>query len=271
MTRRFLLFFTLLVMACATLEAHDLFLKPERFFVAPPQGLRVRVINGTFDKSENAIDASRVADLSIVTAEGRTKLDTAKTWAAEEPMSVASIGPLSSGVAVIGASTLPRELELTGKEFNEYLKGDGVPDVLDDRKAKGELERSARERYSKHVKTIVQAGDGRSGKVDTVLGYPAELVPLADPYALKTGETLPLKALVDGRPVANQYVLAGGRTPDGRRQTVQALRSDADGIVRVRLAARGQWYVKFIHMVRLSGDPTADYESKWASLTFEVR
>lgn len=270
MTRR-LLPLTLVFMVCATLEAHDLFMKPERFFIAPQAGARVRVINGTFDKSENAIDASRVADLSIVTSEGRTRLDTAKAWTADEPMSVISVGPLPSGVAVIGTSTRPRELELTGQEFNEYLKGDGVPDVLEDRKARGELTRSARERYSKHVKTIVQVGDGRAGAVDTVLGYPAELVPLVDPYTLKAGDSLPLRALVDGRPVASQYVLAGGRTPDGRRQKVQALRSDADGIVRVVVASPGQWYVKFIHMVRLSGDAAADYESKWASLTFELR
>ena len=31
----------------------------------------------------------------------------------------------------------------------------------------------------------------------------------------------------------------------------------------------GRWYVKFIHMVRAS-EPGLDYESKWATLTFEI-
>jgi hypothetical protein len=32
----------------------------------------------------------------------------------------------------------------------------------------------------------------------------------------------------------------------------------------------GWWYVKFIHMVPVNGD-TVNYESKWATLTFQVR
>jgi hypothetical protein len=30
------------------------------------------------------------------------------------------------------------------------------------------------------------------------------------------------------------------------------------------------WYVKFIHMARVRED-SVDYESKWATMTFEVR
>jgi hypothetical protein len=30
------------------------------------------------------------------------------------------------------------------------------------------------------------------------------------------------------------------------------------------------WYIKFINMVKVQRD-TVDYESKWASLTFQVR
>jgi hypothetical protein len=32
----------------------------------------------------------------------------------------------------------------------------------------------------------------------------------------------------------------------------------------------GWWYVKFIHMVPVNGD-TVNYESKWPTLTFQVR
>jgi hypothetical protein len=73
---------------------------------------------------------------------------------------------------------------------------------------------------------------------------------------------------VDGRPAANQYVLFGGRTARGARIAQRNMRSDADGIASVTL---GMWYVKFINTARLDGDPAADYESKWATLTFEVR
>jgi hypothetical protein len=41
-------------------------------------------------------------------------------------------------------------------------------------------------------------------------------------------------------------------------------------VAQVTLDAAGKWYVKFIHMVRAT-EPGLDYESKWATLTFEVR
>jgi uncharacterized GH25 family protein len=116
----------------------------------------------------------------------------------------------------------------------------------------------------------VQVGDSRSDAYSTALGYPAELIPLANPYALERGAPLRLRVLVDGAPVANQYVVAGGRTLAGGRIAAIGYRSDSAGIVHVPIRATGQWYVKFIHMVRAVADTAIDYESKWASLTFEV-
>jgi hypothetical protein len=49
------------------------------------------------------------------------------------------------------------------------------------------------------------------------------------------------------------------------------VRTDADGVARVWLRSSGIWYVKFIHMERVTADTTIDYESKWATLTFQVR
>lgn len=42
------------------------------------------------------------------------------------------------------------------------------------------------------------------------------------------------------------------------------------GILSAPLDAVGRWYVKFVHMVPLS-EPDFDYESKWATLTLQVR
>jgi hypothetical protein len=48
------------------------------------------------------------------------------------------------------------------------------------------------------------------------------------------------------------------------------VRSDSSGVTRVKLAGGGKWFVKFIHMTKLN-EENLDYESKWASLTFEIR
>jgi len=41
-------------------------------------------------------------------------------------------------------------------------------------------------------------------------------------------------------------------------------------VVQVRLRSPGLWYVKFISMKPVRND-SVDYESKWATITFEVR
>ena len=40
---------------------------------------------------------------------------------------------------VVGASVLPRVLALSAEAFNEYLRSDGIPDVLDARHRSAEL------------------------------------------------------------------------------------------------------------------------------------
>jgi uncharacterized protein DUF4198 len=85
------------------------------------------------------------------------------------------------------------------------------------------------------VKTLLQIGDTRTPGFDTVLGYPAELVPLENPYATKAGGRLRLRTVVDGRALANQRVVAGGRTPSGARLPVQSRRSGQDGIATISL------------------------------------
>jgi uncharacterized GH25 family protein len=170
---------------------------------------------------------------------------------------------------VVGASVRPNRIALTGPQFNDYLKEDGILDVLEARTRDHQLERPARERYSKHVKAVFQVGDARTGSFNTVLGYPAEIVPLENPYALPPGGELGVRCLVDGQPAAHQIVLWGGEGSSGPIAQ-HSLRTEADGTARIKLDAPGRWYVKFVHMVPVS-EPEYDYESKWATLTFQVR
>jgi uncharacterized GH25 family protein len=104
------------------------------------------------------------------------------------------------------------------------------------------------------------------------LGYPAELVPVENPYRLSAGATLHVRALLDGAPADRQVVLAGGRTASGTTIREHQSRTGPDGIARITLTDRGTWYVKFIRMTRVpaaAGD-SVDYESRWATLTFAV-
>lgn len=259
--------FLLAVVALA--DAHDTFLKPVRYFVEPGDDLLVHVLNGTFTTSENSIARERLADVSVLGPAGRARVDSS-AWTAAGDTSTFTFTATASGTYVLGASVKPNFIALSAKDFNTYLQDDGIPDVLAARRGGGELEKPARERYSKHMKALVQVGGAPTNAAMVALGYPAEIVPLVNPYRQKVGDTLAVRTLVDGKPAANQLVLFGGHTAGGARIDERSARSSTAGVVHVPLGSAGLWYVKFIHMVRVTGD-TVDYESKWATLTFEVR
>jgi len=263
----------MLVLGATTLlDAHDLFLKPGRFFVAPNDSVRIEVLNGTFTSSEGGVTRDRLRDLTVAGPDGLAHPER-DSWTSAEKASQWRIVVGRSGTYALGASVLPRVLKLEAKDFNSYLKEEGLPDVLADRRSRGELDKPARERYSKHVKTIIQVGSRRAERIDQMFGYAAELLPLANPYRFRAGSVLRVRALVDGKPVANQIVLSGGQDGSGRNFKEQAAPTNGNGVALVHLLKPGVWYVKFIRMRRV--DPSArdsvDYESKWATLTFAVR
>jgi len=258
----------LLTLSATLLLAHDLFLKLDTYFVPANTVVRVAVLNGTFSASEGAVTPDRLLDASIVGPEQRRAV-ARSAWKPAGDTTWLTVQTGAPGTYVIGASLSPRQIALSGEDFNSYLKEDGIPDVLNARTLDGELEKAVRERYQKHVKAVLQVGDARTTAFSVVLGYPAEIVPLSNPYATRIGDTLAVRALVDGKAVMNQIVIAGGER-DGRPMEEVRTRSDADGVARFALSGPGKWYIKFIHMVPVTGD-SVNYESKWATMTFQVR
>ncbi len=153
MFSRWILVAALSLVAATSLFAHDLFLLPGGFFVAPESSVIVRVLNGTFDKSEAAVTAARIADLTVVTPSGRTA-PSGDDWRASGDTAVFPVRVGNSGNYVIGLSTLARTIRLEAKDFNEYLATEVSPAILLQRRKTGEDTSPARERYSKHVKAL---------------------------------------------------------------------------------------------------------------------
>jgi uncharacterized GH25 family protein len=255
--------------ALATVAAaHDLFVKMDRYHLPPGAAVQVPIINGTFQQSENSITPDRVADVSLVTQGRRSRLGL-DTWNAEGDTTFLGLRTGDPGTYVLGVSTRPNRLTLEAADFNLYLASDGVVDVLEQRALDGELDEGAREEYSKHVKGVFQVGDRRTGGLDVVFGHPAELVPLGNPYEMTVGGELSFRALVDGEPVGGQLVIAGGEA-SGTAFAEREARTNADGIVSFEMDRPGRWYVKFINMQRTDAQDL-DYESKWATISFEIR
>ncbi|NIN72893.1 MAG: DUF4198 domain-containing protein [Gemmatimonadetes bacterium] len=257
-----------LVVAVSTLYAHELFIKFDTYFLEPDSEVRVLILNGTFALSENSVTVDRVVDMALLGPDGVSPLEP-EAWNATTDTTYVTLHTGSPGTYVLGISTASRLIELDAESFNEYLEHDGIPDILEARRATGKLGEDAVERYSKHVKAVYQVGGTRTSGWSRALGYAAEIVPLENPYRLGAGQEFAVRCLVRGEPVANQLVVVGGEL-DGNAIEERESRTDDEGVVRFTVDRAGKWYIKFIHMAE-SEEEGVDYESNWATLTFEVR
>lgn len=252
-----------------TASAHDMFLKLDSYFLKPNGKAAVRLLNGTFRTSENPVARDRMVDVSLVKPSGERINLPLTDWRDEGKTALLNLQTGEGGTYVVGLYTKPRDLAQKAAQFNSYLTHDGVPDTLAARKRDGELNKDVRERYSKHVKAIFQVGDARTDTFKTALGYPVEIIPQQNPYALKSGQPLEVLCVKDGQPLVGQFVLAGCEL-NGKEIAAPSVRTDQNGLARIVLKDAGKWYVKFIHMTAVK-DAQVNYESKWATLTFEVK
>lgn len=228
-------------------------------------GDEIHGISGsTFPVSENAVAPERLSEAVAVHAGGRSPLTIVGTRANVLVLRAdpALTGPLWAAVAV-----KPRRIDLPAQNFNEYLKHDGLPQILREREAQGELERPAVERYQKFAKALITPAGG-GGSPGAAVGHRIELVPVEDATALRAGDTLTVEVRFEQRPAPGLTVHAGfAGQPNGDH--AQSHVSDAAGRVRIPLARQGSWYARTIHMRRIA-EPPFEWESFWASITFPV-
>ena len=261
---------TAVILLTVSTPAHDLFLKMDTYFLRPNSKATVRVLNGTFQKSEAAVARDRVQDLRLIgPGSSREALQKSLGWRDEGKITLLELTTGGPGTYLVGVSTKPREIALKAADFNSYLEHDGLPDILEDRKKTGQLGKDVRERYSKHVRTVFQVGELRTNDYEKPLNFPAEIIPQQNPYSLKSGDTLVVKCILNGRPLSDQVVIAGWESSDGKIEEFTT-RTNVGGVASFKLSGAGKWYVKMIHMHRVD-QPDLDYESIWATLTFEIK
>lgn len=93
------------LLLCATsLLAHDLFLRPDSFFLRVGEPVRVRVLNGTFTASEGAVAPNRLRDLSLAGPAGRTSTS---TWSTTESRTYSRRAAARASWGVRRASATP--------------------------------------------------------------------------------------------------------------------------------------------------------------------
>ena len=159
-------------------------------------------------------------------------------------------------------------VELPPRKFENYLAEEGLLDVIVQREKLGEAERPGLDSYSRYAKALVRVGEAREG-YDRRLGLQAELVAKVDPFVggeagFLEFELWYLDKLHEGALVELFKIEDKNIVPIAKAKT------DGDGRVRFVTPGVGRWMVTATTMRRATYPIEGDWESSWASLSFEV-
>lgn len=243
--------------------AHDMWIEPSSFRPRPGQLVQVCLRVGHPGQGVDPVarNPARIVRFSAFTAAGEEPiagLDGA------DPAGLLRLG--ERGLVALAFRSNHARSELPGDRFEAYLEEEGLQAVRELRRRRGESARPGRERYSRSLKALLDAGGGAQ-QSDHPLGLDLELVAESNPYRLAPGEALVVRVLYLAKPLDGARVDAfplDGASPD-----LTAV-SAADGRVELRLPRGGAWAVATTHMVEAPAGSGADWESLWASLTFAL-
>lgn len=173
----------------------------------------------------------------------------------------------TAGTYQIVYRSRPTQSELDPEIFEAYLKEEGMEYVLPQLAERGLRGRPAREAFSRCAKAVLCTSDAETTEAPAPVGLPLELVLERHPGALHGGGALPVQLLHDGKPVSGAMVRAWCRELPGQ---ALALRSDAQGRVQFDVPRGGTWLIATVHMTPAPEGVEAEWESRWASVTFQV-
>jgi uncharacterized GH25 family protein len=260
-----LLAVTVLFVASVTISAHDFWLVPKKFRISPGDSLTISANTGMdFPNSLSAVNPERFNQFILV---GESKRENITEFTVQGNSLAANCSFEKPGTFVIAAALKPKEIKLTGKEFNEYLLADGLPNIYELRKKEGILDKDAVEYYSKYPKTIVQVGNKMDDFPTKPVGFPIEIVPKVNPYELKKGDELEVAVLFLGKPLPNAEI--AWSYPGQGEEFAGSTKTDEEGLASIPLIKAGPYVIRLTHMEWVK-KPTYEWESYWTSLTFEV-
>jgi hypothetical protein len=264
---RRLLTATLLIALSTGLSAHDFWIEPSTFAPRSDEAVRLFLrVGERFTGEPMPRNGAAIERFVAVGPSGE------KPVLGRDGLNPAGLLRLDApGLWQIGYRSKPSPVVLPAEKFEQYLREEGLEYVSEARAARGQRQLAGRERFSRSVKSLLRAGTDRNVTgFDRALGLTLEFVLDADP-TLATATRVPIRLLLEGKPLAQALVVAYRKDSGSTGAGVEKLRTRTDAQGRVLLAIEpGQWLVKAVYMTGADATSGADWESVWTALTFEV-
>jgi uncharacterized GH25 family protein len=264
----------LVLIAASFVGAHDLWLVPAQFSVAPGARVAVMLNTGdTFPISEGAVKPERIEHAALISADSSTPLATFRT---ESNSTVADvIAPSKEGGAIVEVVLKPIATKQPRASFDEFVKHEGLDAIASQLARTSERRAEERRTYAKYAKTLLRVGNGKDAAklYQKPLGHRLEIVAEADPFSLRPGGKLPVRLLFDGKPLAGARIVIGSTaTATATQSNIPGLRTDSQGRADLQLdkTGGGVHYIHALHMIPATVRTDVEWESFWATLTFGV-
>lgn len=252
-----------LLLASASAFAHDFWIGVARHRVAVGDTVAIPLRVGEEYVGEPvARDALRIEKFVVIGPKGTSDVagDDGKDPAGNVTLA-------DEGIHVVAYRSKRRSIELEAAKFEEYLREEGLLHVVKARADAKQTERPGREVYSRCAKTLIRAGDSAKEGFDRVAGLRLEVVPETNVFSAVAGDEVRFRVEFEKKALAEALVVA--RSAKEPKHTISA-RTDAEGRVRLALDRDGAWMVKCVHMLPAPAETGMDWESLWASVTFDI-
>lgn len=258
----YLLSAMLLVASLAT-RAHDFWIEPQTFRAAVGTTIPLRLYVGEHFKGDSLIYLpGRIERYTVIGPSGEHPVEATP---GDDP--AGGFRPTQPGLHVVAyRSRLDFVRFDSVEEFERYLDKEGLERVRnlgDYRERVGH--RPIREQYSRCAKSLVAVGAATGA--DRALGLRLELIAERNPYARDTARLMPVRLLYEGRPLGGALIVAFNNAEPQKKIKV---RSAVDGRAGLHLSGPGTWLVTAVHLLPAPPGAPAEWESLWASLSFEL-
>ncbi len=260
---RFGLLLSALLGLAAPAAAHEFWIEPANFRPPAGQPLDVRLYVGQEFRGDTMIYLPESFERFVtITARRRQNVP---GLPGDDP--AARLTPADPGLMLIAYQSTRYSLDMDAPTFEKYLEKEGLDAIRTVRVKRGERDKPVHEVYSRCAKSLLAVGDRDDGLDATrPIGLRLEIVPKTTIYRLKRDQTLEIQLLYENQPLAGAQVMAFSKK---KLKTQLVQRTDAEGRARFVLPHADVWLLSAVHMIPAPADAKADWESFWASLSFE--
>lgn len=246
----------ILTTASTLLLGHNLWLVPK------DEGEMIKigaVTSDYFPESDSAVNPERIADFRAFTEDNSFEIT---DYQAEENLLATRISKkLKPQLAAFELH--PHPIVLSAEKFAGYIAHEAAEEFVKPNFVANETNKDQRESYAKFAKVLLNKSS------DKKIGHKFEIILQNNPAELKPDERLIVKVLFEEKPIENLRVLIGAENFNEGKYSSHS-KTDRNGEAVLEIPSKGLCYVR-THFIRPhSADENFEWESFWASTTFEI-